>query len=489
MFKPRIALIESKSSAMPELHEQLKESFQITVIHSALDALAEILKLKCDLLIVSEELEDLAGPKLSCLLKTTPATSSLPIILVFKDTESMQSIWANCALADYVVDKNTLKADLDKLPEVIASIVNKEESPPVTADSLKKYPFLTGSYSRREIKKSFQNLLDGFITERLVHHFTRHLITASADRTTFSQQLLDFLFRFAGTDLAGICIASPAGSWSIFHASKPVTQKSIEELITECTAILGLVIPPSTALSGNISDGTDADNTPLEIRKRLISGKDGALYGVLIGGWQSHDNMAPAALPIFAHLSDYLSLVLKTMIAEETVFGLKRQQQYLSSIDAATGLYNLEFFMGFLQQQLLFSSRQKLPIGLALVDIDNFSLICQKQGQDYGNAALQSISQKLSSTIRSSDLIARYSTDQLVIILPNTDSSGLAIIGEKLRQAVEELQIADPNGKSITASVGMASFNLEDITPETILRDAKVALSKAKNEGKNKVSM
>jgi diguanylate cyclase (GGDEF)-like protein len=156
-----------------------------------------------------------------------------------------------------------------------------------------------------------------------------------------------------------------------------------------------------------------------------------------------------------------------------------------------TGLYNLEFFVGFLQQQLLFSSRQKLPVGVTLIGIDNFAEINERMGPQSGDMILNTVARKISITIRSSDLLARYSGDQFALVLPNTDIAGSRILAEKLRAEVEAItwEALGKEKLKVTVSVGCAVFKEDDVNPETILRDAKMALQNAKNSGRNCVAV
>jgi diguanylate cyclase (GGDEF)-like protein len=190
-------------------------------------------------------------------------------------------------------------------------------------------------------------------------------------------------------------------------------------------------------------------------------------------------------------LKNELKPVLQLLLAKQEIEELHSREAFRAAIDSLTGLYNLEFLVGFLQQQLLFSFRQRLPVGLVIIDVDGFSKINEKQGYEFGDSVLTQIANKLLHITRSSDLLARYGGDQFAVVLPNTDIAGTKVLAEKVRSEVElmGLMVDSGNGKveRTTVSVGCATFNMEDLNPETILREAKNALRSAKNAGRNTI--
>ena len=122
-----------------------------------------------------------------------------------------------------------------------------------------------------------------------------------------------------------------------------------------------------------------------------------------------------------------------------------------------------------------------------LLEMDDFKAINDLHGTQIGDDILKEIAGKLQSTLRQSDLLARYGGDEFILLLPNTVREGGEAVSEKLRVIVSK---ARPAGVSITASIGGAENTIrEDVEQElqNLIRYAEGNLIVAKSNGKNQV--
>jgi len=139
------------------------------------------------------------------------------------------------------------------------------------------------------------------------------------------------------------------------------------------------------------------------------------------------------------------------------------------------------------QQWAHLSKRNGSPISILLVEIDSFKTINELHGPQKADEIIKAIGEKLKSTLRQSDLIARYGGDKFILLLPNTTEEGGVAVAEKLRNVILK---ARPMEVMVSASVGVAEAIMKDDIEQEfpmLIRYAEGNLIVAKSNGKNQV--
>jgi diguanylate cyclase (GGDEF)-like protein len=160
---------------------------------------------------------------------------------------------------------------------------------------------------------------------------------------------------------------------------------------------------------------------------------------------------------------------------------------HYGSVDALTGLRSRKWLDQVIQRQFLRSMTSGEPLSVILVDIDRFKAFNDKYGRAYGDRVLYAIAQNLSNRLRPTDIIARYSGDEFIILLPNFAISAAREIAKRLHSEVVKAVPMMPDGKSVphpTLSIGLAEI-AKGHSPESLLRTASAAISRAKRKGGN----
>ena len=181
--------------------------------------------------------------------------------------------------------------------------------------------------------------------------------------------------------------------------------------------------------------------------------------------------------------------------AEKFAHELKKVNEQLREMafrDGLTGLYNHRYFQDLMDNELSRSKRYNKSFSLMILDLDHFKKINDEYGHPVGDVVLKEVSKAIENTIRDSDAAARYGGEEFAIVLPETELKGAAILAERLRKAIEQLEI-DTNGCRIdvTVSVGVTCYHPSTNKKEKseILAEADNALYNSKNKGRNMISI
>jgi diguanylate cyclase (GGDEF)-like protein/putative nucleotidyltransferase with HDIG domain len=182
--------------------------------------------------------------------------------------------------------------------------------------------------------------------------------------------------------------------------------------------------------------------------------------------------------------SELVTMVKDLKQAQEIVRQQNAQLSVMAMKDALTGCYNRRALFDRLSAVWADSKRYKHPASIVMVDVDYFKSVNDKHGHAVGDQVLQRIAQVLNSTAREGDVIARYGGEEFCLLLPHTDVDQAERAAERLRQAIEKLQIG---AISVTASFGVTEIAAIDANVEALMERADNALYAAKRTGRNRV--
>jgi diguanylate cyclase (GGDEF)-like protein len=165
----------------------------------------------------------------------------------------------------------------------------------------------------------------------------------------------------------------------------------------------------------------------------------------------------------------------------------------LASVDPLTGLANRRAFDERLDEELRAAAREKAPLSLLMIDVDDFKRYNDAHGHIAGDDALRMISDAARAASRPRDVAARYGGEEFVIVLPGTDLGGALTVGERVRGEVLRRRIPHRTNRAapfVTISVGAASVAPEDaeLDPRVLIERADTALYSAKSDGRNRVA-
>ena len=183
--------------------------------------------------------------------------------------------------------------------------------------------------------------------------------------------------------------------------------------------------------------------------------------------------------------------LLRSLAAQATLamanvnlhFDVQRQ----AITDDLTGLATHGHFQDLLSAEMEEVRRYHYPVGLIMLDIDNFKSVNDVHGHQQGDLVLRRVADALRATSRDVDVAARYGGEEMALILPHTDLEGAYEAAERARMAIASMEIPLIEGEgslSVTASIGAAA-SLNGAKNDLIAA-ADAALYVAKREGKNR---
>jgi diguanylate cyclase (GGDEF)-like protein len=163
---------------------------------------------------------------------------------------------------------------------------------------------------------------------------------------------------------------------------------------------------------------------------------------------------------------------------------------YLAHHDHLTGLANRTLLHERLRQAILRAQHQDHKIAVFLVDLDNFKQINDSLGHADGDILLATVGQRLLSSVRESDTVARMGGDEFVIVMPDFRSmDDVERCGQQVvRNAAQPIRIAGRD-LSITLSVGVSIYPEAGLTAEELLRNADAAMYTVKDSGRNRLQV
>lgn len=193
---------------------------------------------------------------------------------------------------------------------------------------------------------------------------------------------------------------------------------------------------------------------------------------------------------LIKRLSSILAVCLENAVNNEKL-------KLLGLTDALTGIHNRRYFMQRLEEEVVRSLRQELPVSCLFIDIDHFKSFNDLYGHSVGDQVLRYVANIIKQQMRLSDVLARYGGEEFAVLLTNTDTNLAQEIAERIRSAIADtiLQVDSlPDDLNVTVSIGcttMTQTESQNITSlgENLLNSSDQALYVAKGSGRNCVKI
>ena len=160
-----------------------------------------------------------------------------------------------------------------------------------------------------------------------------------------------------------------------------------------------------------------------------------------------------------------------------------------ATTDSLTKIKNRRSFYTQAEQNLIACRRYGKDMSLLLLDIDHFKKVNDTFGHHAGDEVLVKVAELLVLMMRGVDAVARFGGEEFAVLLPETNRLGAAVLGERIRSAIEKEQIKVDNRLiPVTVSIGIATLAAEEVESiDQLLNIADRRMYLAKNGGRNRI--
>ena len=182
---------------------------------------------------------------------------------------------------------------------------------------------------------------------------------------------------------------------------------------------------------------------------------------------------------VLTFVSQHIASAVERKQAAETI-------RHLAFHDALTGLPNRTLFRDRFTQALAHSQRKKEMLAMLFLDLDRFKTINDTLGHAVGDRLLQAVAERLRKSVREGDTMSRLGGDEFMLLLQGAQNiEGVAKVAEKILHAFRPSFHVAGHDLHITTSMGISLFPHDGHDAETLLKNADIALYRAKEHGRN----
>lgn len=164
----------------------------------------------------------------------------------------------------------------------------------------------------------------------------------------------------------------------------------------------------------------------------------------------------------------------------------ERELYFKANYDMLTGLPNRNTFFKHLSHEISKAERNGKLVGVIFIDVDSFKAVNDSVGHESGDFILAQIGRALHDLIRSYDLLARFGGDEFLVMIPQVDTvDDIKSVAERIMNSFQKSYTIKNQEFHISVSAGISVYPNDGTDPETLIKNADLAMYRSKEHGKN----
>jgi two-component system cell cycle response regulator len=472
-------LVADDSPLVLRLLEKLLSTAGLDVVtaRDGLEAVEKAFNEDVSLVILDVMMPRMNGYQACRLLKSTPATRDLPVVILTSRDQAADRFWSMETGADQFITKDSEPA---KIVSLVLEILEKQGARPPRA--------MEKGRDSVDILSQVNELLDRKLYELTILSEIGQVSRLGHFDETFTS-VMGVITRVVDFSLGAFAFVEDDDLQAVLMLRHPVAQAVVEEAKSRLLADVAKRREgaPFTRVQARLftpsgPEAAVAEETSLEGFACFPVVRNHELAAVLAVAGRASSHMGVEAESLMGKVAQHAHIVLENSRLFERI-------KNLSMRDSLTELFNHRHSIELLASELQRVGRYAGGIGVLMIDIDHFKAINDLHAHQAGDLVLREISRRLREGLRTVDVLGRYGGEEFLVVLPQTAEADTRSTAERLRRAIGETPFRVGTKEFVVSiSIGVAAYDSTGAdNPDAMIREADAALYRAKQGGRNRV--
>ncbi len=481
-MKKKILLVED-SQMVRKMYRDLfeKKGYEVIEAEDGIEGVEKFFSEVPDIVVSDIDMPKMNGYQLTRLLKSSPLSSSIPIILLTSLTEARHYFWGFQTGADEYISKDEPS---EILLEKVKKLLNKNKSK--EEDNIKKE--IRENFSSFDILSLLNKQLDDRLFELTILNYIVSTVFENKDFKNSIKSLLKIISDILDANVYSLTICASEEIFIFINSDFSLSPTYLEGFSVKIIDVLEETTGKDMSeVNFNIEyfSNVGEDITEFNEDNLLFEFKRVSDEIIIALSFDRSSEFNREEKNLISKFAKHISIVAAHAYLHQKI-------KNLSIKDGLTKLYNKRHFLEILEREVNRSIRYNSIFSLIFIDIDNFKKVNDTYGHLFGDMVLKKISDVIVSIIRSSDVACRFGGEEFLIMMPEIDKKKACVAAERMRKKVESLDFKTSSGEivKVTISAGIASstdINFKESNIDELIKMADGKMYMAKNKGKNRV--